>query len=133
MARTEHGCFSRGHNTIRARVQREGTQVVLRVEIDGPIRGEDERPDVKPSFDPNWSPDNERHVVRGSQLDERSQTGIALREGEVIGEIQLVTCRRQLGKDEHPCPPFCRGVYESNVAFEVGFDITALWNRLGGS
>jgi hypothetical protein len=133
MTRMENGCFSRGHDAIWARVQRESTQALLRVEIDRPIWGEDECPDVKPRFDPNGGPDNEGHVVRGGQLDERSQTRITLREGQIIGEIQLVTCQRQLRKDEHPCLPFCRGTYESNVAFKVGFDVTALWDRLGDS
>jgi hypothetical protein len=133
MARLEDRCLGRWHNAIRARVQREGTQTVLGIEIDRPIWGKDERPDVKPGFDPNRSPDNEGHIVRGRQLDERSQTRIALGKGQIIGEIQLVTGQRQLRKDEHPDLSLPRGADESKVGFEIGFEITPPWDCLGGS
>src|SRR5262249_37661602 len=87
VAREEDRRFRRGHNAIGAHVRRKGTQAVLRVEIDGPLRGYDERPDVKRRSDPNWSADNESHFVRGRQLDQGGKQSIPLGEGQVVGEI----------------------------------------------
>jgi hypothetical protein len=107
--------------------------MVLRVKPDRAIWGDDKRPDVEPRPYPNRSPDNEGHTIGGRQHDERGQTRITLREGQVIGEIQLIARQRQLRKDENLCLFFCCGVDESNVAFDVGVDITPPWDRLGGS
>ncbi len=69
----------------------------------------------------------------GRQLDERGQTRIPLREGQLIGEIQLIARQRQLRKDENLCLLFRRGVNQSNVVFEVCVHITADRDRLSGS
>lgn len=81
--------------------------------------------------DPDRRPDDEGHIVRGSELDERRETRVVLRKREMVGEVQLVAGQRQLGKHEGTCALFRGGVDESNVAFEVGADVSAVRNRFG--
>jgi hypothetical protein len=52
------------------------------------------------------------------------QTWITLREGQVIGELQLITCQRQLRKDENLCPLFRCDVNKSNVLSDVSVNVT---------
>ncbi len=51
---------------------------------------------------------------------------------QVVGEIQLIRRKRQLGKDEQSGPCFRRGVNESSVPLDVGVDITPAVDNLGG-
>jgi hypothetical protein len=87
---------------------------------------------VEPSFESNGRSDDERHLVGGRQLEERSQTRIPLREGQALGELQLVAGQRELGEDQHPRAPFGGRVDEPKVALEVGLDVAGSGERLGG-
>src|SRR5215468_1230399 len=90
------------HDAVRTDTGRKSAEMVLRIDVDRTVRGEDESAEVEPRVQPHRRADDERHLMTYRRLDERCQARIILREGQCGGEIQLVTRQRQLRKDEHP-------------------------------
>jgi hypothetical protein len=87
---------------------------------------------MKRRSDSNRSANDENHVARRRQLDERPETKIAIGEGQVIGDVELVAGQREFRKDEQPDALLCSSPDEPDVAVEVGRDIPSRRDRLGG-
>lgn len=71
--------------------------------------------------------------MSGCYLDERSQTRIGLREGQVIGERQLITRQRQLGKDQDLRLVLRGNVSQSNMLLDVYVNLPRDRDRLSDS
>src|SRR5215510_7217151 len=77
------------HDAVRTDTGRKSAEMVLRIDVDRTVRGEDEGAEVEPRVQPHRRADDERHLMTYRRLDERCQARIILREGQCVGEIQL--------------------------------------------
>ena len=131
VAGLEDGGLGRRHDAIGAVARREGAEVVLGVDVDAAVRGDDERADVELLADPDGRADDECHRVIGRGLDERGQARVVLGEREVSGDVELVAGERKLGEDDGLGALIGREAREAEVLVEVGVDVTADGDGLG--